>query len=441
MTYPDRLRDATYTSPSGIVTSFDFTELSREITHRIGAFEFSGINGTLHQDRGVSGEVYPLTIYLHGLEYDLAADTFLDSLKEIGPGFLEHPRWGRRRVQVLSITQTENAAERGGQAVFEIQFQETLEREFPLTATALNVQTTALADTAQESAIDNFSDQVDVTDLSNELAHEQEILLSAEKVDSALAGIVTTDQDISERFRTAINNVLNNAAEYVQDPFEYATQITNAIRVVAEIPGKISSKLQGFQNLLNVLQTRDMTGATLQNKNAVLVDELLGTMAVVGVSESISQALSETSALSRDQSGRAIISVPNVDTGFQTREELAAVVTYLQDNSTGLINYLDQAQGIFENNILSESYIQSVQSYVQTWQVAGTVIKSALGISFELPIKRIKILDKPDTIIGLSFEFYGNVDDVVLDYFILTNNLTGNEIIEVPRGREIVFYE
>ena len=43
------------------------------------------------------------------------------------------------------------------------------------------------------------------------------------------------------------------------------------------------------------------------------------------------------------------------------------------------------------------------------------------------------------TIIDLVAELYGSVDDQ-LDFLISSNDLTGDEILELPKGREIVYY-
>ena len=440
MPYPERIYDASYISPSGDEILFDFEVVSRDITHRIGTFEFSGVNGTLHQDKGVSGEIYPLTVYIHGPDYDLEADRFIAMAKETGPGFLYHPRWGRKRVQILSITQSENLVQSAGQATFTVQFQETLEREFPKTGATSDQLVTALADTAQADIIDNFADQIDV-ELLDEPDFEDEIISSANKVSDTLSSVVSASQEAAATFRGYIDNIINNANDLIQKPFEYATQITSAIRVVTEIPGRISSRVQGFQNLLNVINLRSITDAVSQTKNALLVDELLGTSTISAASESINQAFSETSKLSRDSKGKATVAVPDADTGFQSREEVLSAVIYLQNNSNDLINKLDEGQVLFENSLLSETYIQSVQSYISPWRVAGTVIKAGLDLSFSLPIKRSIVLSTSRTILDLCYEFYKNIDDITLDYLILTNNLGGDDIIEVPRGKEIIFYE
>ena len=60
-------------------------------------------------------------------------------------------------------------------------------------------------------------------------------------------------------------------------------------------------------------------------------------------------------------------------------------------------------------------------------------------ISFTLKQESIIILDRPRTIVDLVAELYGTVDDE-LDFFITSNNLSGSEILELPKGREIVYY-
>lgn len=441
MPYPERIKNASYTAPSGASISFDFEVVSREISHRIGTFEFSGVAGTLHQDKGISGEIYPLSVFVHGPDYDLEADRFITLAKETGPGSLFHPRWGKKRVQVLSITQSENLVTSAGQSSFDVEFQETLEREFPQIGSASQQKVTSLADDAQTTAINNYVDQINAEVLADELAHEQEIILSANKVDAALASVTSGDQEIATKFRGYIDNILNNSNEYVQDHFEYAFQITSAIRVVAEVPGRIGARLQGYKNLNDVLQLRDVTAAINQGRNALLIDELLGTSSVSASAESVNQAFNETSTLSRDSKGKAVITVPEVGTGFQSRDEVLAAVIYLRDNSQAIIDMLDAGQVVFEDSLLSDSYIQSVQSYVPMWEVVSTVIKAGLDLSFALPIKRSIILATSRTILDLAFEFYGNVDNTTLDYLILTNALTGNDIIDVPRGTEVFFYE
>jgi hypothetical protein len=49
------------------------------------------------------------------------------------------------------------------------------------------------------------------------------------------------------------------------------------------------------------------------------------------------------------------------------------------------------------------------------------------------------VLDRPRTIIDLAAELYGSVDDK-LDFLISSNNLTGDQILELQRGQVISYY-
>lgn len=60
-------------------------------------------------------------------------------------------------------------------------------------------------------------------------------------------------------------------------------------------------------------------------------------------------------------------------------------------------------------------------------------------VSFTLRQERSIILDRNHTIVDLVGELYGRIDEE-LDFFINSNNLTGSEILELPEGKEVVYY-
>jgi len=67
--------------------------------------------------------------------------------------------------------------------------------------------------------------------------------------------------------------------------------------------------------------------------------------------------------------------------------------------------------------------------------VSGHLVQA----SFTLLPERILVLDRARTIIDLAAELYGEVD-ARLDDLINNNDLTGDEILELPAGREIRYY-
>jgi len=62
-------------------------------------------------------------------------------------------------------------------------------------------------------------------------------------------------------------------------------------------------------------------------------------------------------------------------------------------------------------------------------------------VSFSLVPERSIVLDRPRTIIDLCAQLYprDNLDEK-LDFLINTNDLSGDELLELPRGRKILYY-
>ena len=79
----------------------------------------------------------------------------------------------------------------------------------------------------------------------------------------------------------------------------------------------------------------------------------------------------------------------------------------------------------------------------RAWMEASNTIHLCagylVGLAFSLAVERTIVLDRARTIIDLASELYGAVDEH-LDFLISSNDLTGAEILELPRGREILWY-
>lgn len=83
--------------------------------------------------------------------------------------------------------------------------------------------------------------------------------------------------------------------------------------------------------------------------------------------------------------------------------------------------------------------VDTGEIYQPLQQSAALAEGFLVELSFTLAQERRIILGRPRSIIDLVGELYGSVDDQ-LDFFITTNQLSGDEIIELPAGFEAVFY-
>ncbi len=79
----------------------------------------------------------------------------------------------------------------------------------------------------------------------------------------------------------------------------------------------------------------------------------------------------------------------------------------------------------------------------ETYQPLVSSVSLAAGFlvdkSFTLDAETRLVLGRPCTFVDLVAELYGELDER-FDFFISTNNLSGDELVEIPAGREVVYY-
>lgn len=66
---------------------------------------------------------------------------------------------------------------------------------------------------------------------------------------------------------------------------------------------------------------------------------------------------------------------------------------------------------------------------------AGMVVSQ----SFTLKQERALVLSRDRGLVELVAELYGTID-AELDFFISSNNLSGSDILSIPKGRTVVYY-
>ncbi len=82
--------------------------------------------------------------------------------------------------------------------------------------------------------------------------------------------------------------------------------------------------------------------------------------------------------------------------------------------------------------------ITSEESLAAMEQVFAVAIEGILRKIINLPAVRKMVLDREVTPIELCYEINGGIE--CLDKFIENNALKGNEILMIPRGREVLWY-
>ncbi len=407
MAWQDRLVEAAYTSPSGERIIFLYENVSKEIDLLGSAFNFPDADGTFIQRTSNTGRRYPLRVIFSGNDYDLESDAFELALLERGTGRLEHPIYGTVDVVPFgSVTRRDDLKTAGNQAIIEVTFWDTIGVVFPTAQASLSATVLSSVDEYNEAAAIEFEEIIGLDSASAIATFKNEYTAILDATKSGLQTIADTQDDVRRQF-DAITDSINNGLDILVDqPVTLALQTFQMIQAPARALAAIESRLSGYKDLANLLITGDAAIATTANE--FRTKDLYASTYVTG----------------------SIISVVNNQFVIKTDALAAAEEVLAQFEAVNTWR---------DDNLVALSEIDTGGAYQQLQEAVAVTAGFLVEISFSLKQERRIILDRARTIIDLTAELYGSIDDQ-LDFFIDTNDLSGSEILELPRGREIVFY-
>ena len=138
-------------------------------------------------------------------------------------------------------------------------------------------------------------------------------------------------------------------------------------------------------------------------------------------------------------SSMMLASTTNITDDYEIRKN----VIDQQDNLIVEYNrYIEFLDGLQTDRADSDdSYIPNHTSMNELSSLFGLTIANLFDIAFESKQEREYIIDKDSNIINLTHRFYGLDDqDENIDLFIKTNDIGLNEIINIKKGRKILYY-
>ena len=413
MAWNDRIREAAYTSPSGARTVFDYEDVSRSVEKKTTGYEFPDADGTYVQDLGRSGRRYPLRAFFWGNDYDQEADAFEAGLLERGAGKLEHPIYGSINVVPFgSIKRRDDLKTAANQAVVEVTFWETVGLIYPSSQQDPASAVLAAVGGYNEAGAAQFEGGVSLGTAAERANFKGDYQALIGGAKSGLQTVADATDAVREQFN-AINDSINQGIDVlISQPLTLAFQTTQLIQAPARAAENISARLSAYRNLAASIISGDGAGvepdADSTGVNRFLARELYASGYVTG----------------------SVVSVVNnqFETKTEALEAAEAVLNQFQDVA-------DWRDANYDN--IAE--IDTGEAYQKLQEAVALTAGFLVEISFTLKQERRIVLDRARTIVDLAAELYGSVDDQ-LDFLINSNRLTGSEILEIPRGREIVYY-
>lgn len=408
MAWQDRLREAAYTPPSGVRLPFSYEDVGYKVKRRTRAFEFPDAEGTYIQQLGNGGRRYKMRVIFWGDDHDLEAATFDLALREKGVGTLEHPMYGTVNVVPFGEYSVQDRLKTAAnQTVISLTFWETTGLVFPVVGTSpAGAVLAAVAEynDAQAVEFEEFIDPDSASSRATLKSKYNQLVAPIADDQGRLTKVAATTDAVKAQFDTILQSVQTGIDILISDPLTLAFQTSILIQAPARAEAAVTDRLTAYRELANQI----IGGGVAADEQEFRTADLYASSYLTGPITSV------------------------VNNTFETKTGALQAAEEILDQMQELIAWRD-------DNLDGLDIIDPGAAYQQLQEAVAIAAGFLVEISFTLKQERRIVLDRERTIIDLAAELYGEVDDQ-LDFLIDSNNLTGSEILELPRGREIVYY-
>jgi len=327
-----------------------------------------------------------------------------NALSEKGVSTLYHPRFGDIDVIPSSWSQSENLVNSLGRADFKIEFIKINKKtRFPSTTKAIDGEIVVTSSSAISKSIDNSGDILAVN--SKDYSKLKEF--STSSIDSFFSNfqeVLNASQDSLSNAILVSNEIVNNIDVLMSDPINLYSKISNLISIPAQIAIKCSQKIISYLNHV----------------------------------KSISEFVPESYA-----QARACIEQLFYCLGFSSQASTVGTFTSRSEVISSS-DYYGETLSIFFSKIESvEASVAGFSAKVDTISDISNSVSisrdALIDRAFSLKSEKRITLKSNRTPIDLVYELTGSISGV--EELISSNKLSGNEIVLIPQGKQILYYE
>ena len=126
--------------------------------------------------------------------------------------------------------------------------------------------------------------------------------------------------------------------------------------------------------------------------------------------------------------------------GYDTQPQAIAAAEQLLAQMESVTDWSDQNYRALDGTgIDNRPVVDTGAGYQQLQEAVALAAGELINASFNLKRERRIVLDRARSMFDFVGEYYGDID-ANLDFFINSNELTGSEILELPKGRTVLVY-
>jgi hypothetical protein len=243
-------------------------------------------------------------------------------------------------------------------------------------------------------------------------------IVAVRRMSRRLRGMVAADDKLAAAFQTALDGIVAEAAETDPSLPMLVGYVQSAIRQPALVSGSLDDRFDAFSfladDLLALLSPIEVTGYGRWTARTV-------EMALMATLTSMSRVVTT--------------SVPD------TRAHAISVAVRILDEFWDIVDALDTVAAAFDAQDWDARYFSQSTTYTIAARLVTECIRYLLKSAYDLRVEKRFTLGNPTAPIVLAIKEYPGYEiDRALDLLIKANALSGNDILLIPAGREIVVY-
>ncbi len=383
---------------------------NRSVEYNVAEFNFPNLSGTLVEKRRPMGTVYNLDIYfLGGDNIDVATD-FQKSADNSSPWIISHPFYGRLIVQPISPIFHDNGNKILNATRITVTVRETISRQALVATQSPNdVIAAQQASTAQHFA-DYYVNAIpvpsvkDITQMKSDLSD----------VEKALINIQANANNLKNAYNAA------NAA------------IDNAI-------GNISGAISAIQT---VLALPALIADTIANRVGYLVSEFVALGAQIDNLHLVKPSLKGLWFLEAGTciSAICLAAITNISaTDYVYSSQVMNIISQLTSNYNNYLAALDGMQTATGSE--PDSWMPDATTMINLDGLVNLTLATLFDIQQNSRQPRTLTLTRDSNTIYIAWQIYGLLpDDSTIDQLIADNNISGIELLQIEKGRQILYY-
>lgn len=396
MNWLNRINDIELEIITGDGQSFKplWKEARKNVKYNTEGFDFVGVEGTYVERKKQSGNQFPVLFYFQGDDCIEQARKFEYAARDSRAWTINHPIYDSILVQPLSLefdNSVLNISKISG-IVWE-----TINWKYPMYKLNVKITIVQIKKDVDIRNAEIFENNLDITSLGL----TDDALLSCDIIGKGYEVLTDVFEDINV-LKDLIRSASTSAQNILSLPLYFMQQIQNLINfpflIKQNVEFKINQVIDSYNNLKNMI-----VGVSDNNElYAAYSFSLLAAICQVAVSPD------------------------KID--YNTRQEVLDTIDKIIIINNDVINTFDDI-----------NYQPDANLSLQLDRIINMTVANLYDVAWDARQERTIILEKDDNIVNLAYKYYGAGDDN-LQKFIDTNIMSIDELLQINKGRRLIYY-